>query len=99
MARLLATLMIILYYIVKRIERMVIKYIIVISRLSTWSLNVWKLQMDIPIPISHIFHTPSCIKKLQLTTQLMCSNFLFLIPFLASVPFLGFSCYLIKRGA
>ena len=27
------------------------------------------------------------------------SNFFFLIPILACAPFLGFSCYLIKRGA
>ena len=36
--------------------------------------------------------------KIQLTTQLISSNFLFLIPFLACGPFLGFSCCLIKRG-
>ena len=59
--------------------------------------KLWKLQTDIPIPISYIFHAPLCIKKFQLMTQLMNSNFLLLIPFLACVPFLGLFCYLIKR--
>ena len=63
------------------------------------SENVQKLQTDIPIPISYIFHAPLHIKIFQLTTQLMTSNFLFMIRFLACLLFLGFSCYLIKHRA
>ena len=36
---------------------------------------VQKPWMDIPIPISYIFHEPSRIKKFLLTSQLMSSNF------------------------
>ena len=59
--------------------------------------DVRKPQMDIPIPISYIFHAHLCIKKFQLRTQLMSLiSFSFLL--LSRASFLGFSCYLIKRG-
>ena len=71
-------------------------YILILIVSIGWVYYVHSL-MDIPILISYIFHAPLHIKKFQLTTQLMNSNFLFLILFLARAPFLGFSCYLIKH--
>ena len=47
--------------------------------------------MDIPIPISNFFCTPSRILKIPINDPVDKFNYTFLIPFLAHVPILGFS--------
>ena len=64
---------------------------------------VWKPlrkpQKDIPIPFSYFFREPLAYLKIPINDPVDESNFSFLIPILTCAPFLGFSCYLIRRGA